>query len=346
MNYICALKNTLNILKTTRNLVLFAVIPLLFALILPSCAENGTTVTETETETEIITETETEAEAETIPAIETETGPDTAAETEEETTADVTSEPETAAETTVEETTGEQTTEAETTTPPVTETEAETTKAYENALGFKADLSAYEKYMEPEDKDGYLLLVNPDHPLSKDYKPSDLTYIKDKREGRNDRLCLYAAKALEALVKEASENGCKKLASVSAYRPYNTQKYIFDTDVEKLMQQGYSKEEAIAIERKDTAYPGESEHQSGLAVDVLGDGMRLYEFEGTYEADWLAENAWKFGFIIRYPKDKEEITTYVYEPWHIRYVGRYHAKRIYDMGMCLEEYIEYLANND
>ena len=106
-----------------------------------------------------------------------------------------------------------------------------------------------------------------------------------------------------------------------------------------------TEEEAIAKTRSDTAYPGESEHQSGLAVDVLDYDHTLSNFAGTYEAEWLAENCWKFGFILRYPQDKEEITTYVYEPWHLRYVGRYHAKRIYDMGMCLEEYVEYLANN-
>ena len=331
----------MNILKTTRNIILSAFLAVLCVITLVSCAEQEPNVTETVTENTTEAETTAAEESETLPEIITEFET-----TEEETAAEVTTEPETTEETT------EVTTEEETTALPETETEteaettaAETTQVYENPLDFKVDLSAYEKYMEPEDRDAYLLLVNPDHPLSKDYKPSDLTYIVDKREGRNDQLRLYASKALEALVKEASANGCKKLASVSAYRPYNTQKYIFDTDVEKLIQQGYSKEEAIAIERKDTAYPGESEHQSGLAVDVLSNGTKLYEFEGTYEAEWLAENCYKFGFIIRYPKDKEEITTYVYEPWHIRYVGRYHATRIHDLGMCLEEYIEYLANN-
>ena len=156
---------------------------------------------------------------------------------------------------------------------------------------------------------------------------------------------LYAALSLEAFLKEARANGCKNVTVTSAYRSYESQKEIFDGDVEKLMKKGYSKEEAIAIERKDTAYPGESEHQSGLAVDVLDYDHTLSNFDGTYEAKWLAENCWKFGFILRYMPDKEDITTYVYEPWHFRYVGRYHAQRIYELHMCLEEYIEYLENN-
>ena len=156
---------------------------------------------------------------------------------------------------------------------------------------------------------------------------------------------LYAAKSLEAFLKEARANGCKNVTVTSAYRSYDSQKEIFDGDVKKLMEKGYSEEEAIAIERKDTAFPGESEHQTGLAVDMHNLSSAQPAFADTYEAKWLAENAWKFGFILRYLPDKEEITTYVYEPWHFRYVGRYHAKRIYAMGMCLEEYIEYLANN-
>ena len=294
----------------------FAISFFVLCVLSASCARQSPDVTEKETTADVtaaVTETE---PAESLPEIETRPEEKTTVVTEKET---------------------EQTT-AEITAEPGTETDTVTG----SGLDFKADISAYEKYLDPEDKDGYLILVNPDNPLSETYKPSDLVYISNSREGRNDQLCLYAAKALEAFILEASANGCKRITSVSAYRPYNTQKYIFDGDVQRLMEQGYSREETIKIERKDTAYPGESEHQSGLAVDILDDDSDLYEFDGTYEAKWLAENAWKFGFILRYPKDKEEITTYVYEPWHFRYVGRYHAKRIYEMNMYLEEYIEFL----
>ncbi len=254
-------------------------------------------------------------------------------------TGDVTTEPET-----------DTVTEDETTAPPqttVTETDPETEPAKDpDAPEFKVDLSAYEKYMDPEDRDGYIILVNPSNPVGKDYKPTDLEPLVDTRPDRSKRyLRLYAAKSLEAFLKEARANGCKDVTVTSAYRSYDSQKEIFDGDVKRLMEKGYSEEEAIAIERKDTAYPGESEHQTGLAVDMHNLGAASQKFADTFEAKWLAENCWKFGFILRYMPDKEDITTYVYEPWHFRYVGRYHAKRIYDMHMCLEEYIEYLANN-
>ena len=322
-------------MKTTDKIVkLFAAASAVLCVLLSSCYQTVPETTEIQTAT---------TEAETVRVTETEEitePPET--ETEEQTAIT-----ETTAEITTEEITEPETTEEETEIP-ITETESEPeteTEAPDITPEFKTDLSEYEEYMNPADKDAYLILVNPDNPLEETYKPSDLTLIADRREGRNDELRLYAAKALEAFMIEARASGCKRLTSVSAYRPYNTQKYIFDTDVERLISQGYSREEAIAIERKDTAYPGESEHQSGLAVDLLDDDTSLYDFEGSYEAKWLSENCYKFGFILRYPKGKEQITTYVYESWHFRYVGRYHAKRIYDSGMCLEEYVEYLADN-
>ena len=165
----------------------------------------------------------------------------------------------------------------------------------------------------------------------------------DTRSDRSKRyMRLYAAKSLEAFLKEARANGCKNVTVTSAYRSYESQKEIFDGDVQRFMSQGMTEEEAIAKERLDTAYPGESEHQTGLAVDMHNLSSAQLKFKDTYEAQWLAENAWKFGFILRYMPGKEDITTYTYEPWHFRFVGRYHAQRIYEMGMCLEEYIEYL----
>lgn len=225
-------------------------------------------------------------------------------------------------------------------------TTAKETEPQTNELGFKVDLSAYEKYMDPEDKDAYLILVNPDNPVGKDYKPDDLEPLVDTRSDRSKRyMRLYAAKSLEAFLKEARANGCKDVTVTSAYRSYESQKEIFDGDVERFISQGMTREEAIAKERLDTAYPGESEHQTGLAVDMHNLSSAQLKFKDTYEAQWLAENAWKFGFILRYMPGKEDITTYTYEPWHFRYVGRYHAQRIYESGMCLEEYLEYIKNN-
>ena len=99
------------------------------------------------------------------------------------------------------------------------------------------------------------------------------------------------------------------------------------------MAQGMTKEEAEAETGKSTAIPGHSEHQTGLAVDLNGP-------DETYA--WLAENCWDYGFILRYPDDKIELTGIIYEPWHYRYVGVEAAKQINELGMCLEEYVEYL----
>ena len=272
----------------------------------------------------------TQPDPETLPPISTDEVPGTQ-----------TDEPDTVTQERTEPVTEQQTTTAQTTPEPTTAPEKDP-----DIPDFTVDLSSYEKYMNPEDRDAYLILVNPSNPVGKDHKPTDLEPLVDTRPDRSKRyMRLYAAKSLEAFLKEARANGCKNVTVTSAYRSYDSQKEIFDGDVKKLMEKGYSEEEAIAIERKDTAFPGESEHQTGLAVDMHNLSSAQPAFADTYEAKWLAENAWKFGFILRYLPDKEEITTYVYEPWHFRYVGRYHAKRIYEMGMCLEEYIEYLANN-
>ena len=90
--------------------------------------------------------------------------------------------------------------------------------------------------------------------------------------------------------------------------------------------------------------PGASEHQTGLTADIHTLSSASLKFAGTPAAVWLEENAQYFGFILRYPEDKTEITGIMYEPWHFRFVGRYHAMRITELGMCLEEYMKYLEN--
>lgn len=113
----------------------------------------------------------------------------------------------------------------------------------------------------------------------------------------------------------------------SGFRSYETQRIIYNRNVNL-----YGEEIANSFSAK----PGESEHQTGLAFDI---NSTRWDFEGTIEAKWLQNNCYKYGFIIRYPKGKEKITGYVYEPWHIRYVGIEHAKQIYNRNICLEEYL-------
>lgn len=122
----------------------------------------------------------------------------------------------------------------------------------------------------------------------------------------------------------------------SGYRTAKKQRELMDDKVDSFLAQGYSRSEAKSEAKKWVADVGYSEHQTGLAVDINADGVNS---SGQQVYAWLADNAWKYGFILRYPEDKTEITKTDYEPWHYRYVGKEAAKEIYESGLCLEEYI-------
>ncbi len=220
---------------------------------------------------------------------------------------------------------------------------------------FTSDLSEYEMYMNPEDRDAYLVLVNAWNLLDESHVPDDLVEVTNTRkDGRNtQKLRLYAAKSLEALFTELFACGYDDLGPTghpvsvtSAYRSYSYQSQLFNSYVEREMNNNTSltRAEAEAIVETYSARPGTSEHQTGLCIDMhnLGSAMKAFADEEAYE--WLTENAWKFGFVLRFPDGKTDITGITYEPWHYRYVGRYHAYRMNELGLCLEEYIEYLEN--
>lgn len=183
---------------------------------------------------------------------------------------------------------------------------------------------------------GLLILVNKEHSIDKDYKPDDLVKIKYFVSDRSETTRYMRAEAAEAfhkLVDKAVATGIE-LKMTTAYRSYNFQKILFDNYVEK---------EGEEAANRYSARPGQSEHQTGLSVDVSSPsvGYQLSDDYGnTEEGKWLAENAYLFGFIIRFPKGKEEITGYQYEPWHIRYVGLAAAKEIYEQNLTLEEFLE------
>ncbi|MBR6916540.1 MAG: M15 family metallopeptidase, partial [Clostridia bacterium] len=106
---------------------------------------------------------------------------------------------------------------------------------------------------------------------------------------------------------------------------------------------GYDEQTALEMVLSDTAYPGTSEHQTGLCCDMHNYPSATVEFKNEDAYKWLTDNAWKFGFILRYPEDKVSITGYTFEPWHYRFVGRYHAERIHALGFCLEEYLDMIG---
>ncbi len=216
-------------------------------------------------------------------------------------------------------------------------------------LNFQTDLTAFEEYMNPQGdlRDAFLTLVNADHPLSATDVPGDLMDVKYTSTYRNmQQLREYPTHALEGLFQEMHHYGYYSMAVYSGYRSYDYQATIFEQYVQNEMASDPSRtrEDAEALVLTYATRPGTSEHQTGLAVDMDTLGSFTVEFAWTTEFYWLQENAWKFGFILRFPQDKEDVTSITFEPWHYRYVGRYHAKIIHDNGLCLEEYIARISN--
>lgn len=211
---------------------------------------------------------------------------------------------------------------------------------------FKADLSEYEQYMNPEDKDKYLILINTENKLDKDYIPPELTDLADTRkDGRTtQQMQKCAAMAMEAMLKEAAANGYTSLSITSAYRSYNYQQQLYDNQVNAL-RASYG-DDAPAKAAEAVTLPGASEHQSGLCADLHNLPSASQAFANTEEYSWLVENCAKFGFILRYPKNKTDITGIMFEPWHYRFVGRYHAEIIMSEGLCLEEYMSLISSEN
>ncbi|MBQ7288694.1 MAG: M15 family metallopeptidase [Clostridia bacterium] len=218
--------------------------------------------------------------------------------------------------------------------------------AYDDTA-YAIDVSEYLQYIEPK-SDEYLFLVNPEHPLAADDVPSDLVdCIHTRKDGRKtQQLRLYAAKALEAFLAEGQALGKVDNVSVtSAYRSYSYQDYLFNHYCEQHQSKFATREECEKYVLTFSTRPGTSEHQSGLSLDMHNLGSANSAFAKEPEAKWLAENCYRFGFILRYPDGKTDITGIKYEPWHFRYVGRYHATRMQELGLCLDEYIEQYASD-
>ena len=127
----------------------------------------------------------------------------------------------------------------------------------------------------------------------------------------------------------------------SAYRSYEKQREVFNNTMQDWISQGYSPLNAYDETKKSVAVPGTSEHATGLAVDIISSEYEaLDDRQGdTEEQKWLMEHCWEYGFILRYPSDKSDVTNIVYEPWHYRYVGKEAAKEITEQNITLEEYV-------
>lgn len=196
-----------------------------------------------------------------------------------------------------------------------------------------ADLGFYNSIYESNLNDNNLILVNKFYALKNDYVPSDLITLSGQyNRGFNNKMRKEAADSFMNMVDAAKLDNII-LYNVSAYRDYAYQENLYNIYIKK-----DGKDEAD----KYSARPGHSEHQTGLSLDInnISD-----DFENSDEAVWLQNNAYKYGFILRFPKGKEDITGYKYEPWHYRYVGIEAAKVIYDDDITLEEYYAYYIEN-
>lgn len=188
-------------------------------------------------------------------------------------------------------------------------------------------------YADMNVSDWRLILVNRDYILPDGYKPE----LANAVEGGYDDMYLdeRVAPYYNEMYKAAYEDGIH-LVPISGYRSVERQKNNFERKINTYMNDGYNKVEATQKAATIILPPGTSEHNAGLAMDICS---LEQSFENTEEFRWLCENAADYGFILRYPEDKQDVTKIIYEPWHWRYVGVDAAKAMKASGECLEEYL-------
>jgi len=208
--------------------------------------------------------------------------------------------------------------------------EAETTETV-------TDLPEEEILASFDENEWRLMLINKMHPIPDDYE-FELAVI------RNGMKCDERVKdSLLAMINAAKEDGVS-LVICSPYRAASSQTYLFEIKIERFMDQGMSYTEAYEKAAQAVTVPGTSEHEVGLAFDIVTDNFRSLTsgFGETEAGKWLYEHSREYGFILRYPQGKEDITGIEYEPWHFRYVGVDAATYIMDRGLTLEEFTDLL----
>ncbi len=201
----------------------------------------------------------------------------------------------------------------------------------------KEEENKKEKDIDSNTSDWELVLVNRDHKIPEGYSVEleevETTHKIDKR----------VAESLRQMLSDAREEGLSPIIC-SSYRTREKQTQLYNNKVKEYKRFGYSSDEAENLASYWVAIPGTGEHETGLAVDIVSKKYQILD-EKQEETDvqkWLMENSYKYGFTLRYPTDKKEITMINYEPWHYRYVGIDNATYMKEHDMCLEEYIDYL----
>ncbi len=182
-------------------------------------------------------------------------------------------------------------------------------------------------------EDWNLILVNKDNPLEADIECKLRNYNGFDVDDR-----IY--EELDAMFKAAKEDGINLLMA-SGYRNFNTQTYLYEKKISYFKRLGYSQAEATEIASMKVTPPLTSEHETGLAVDIVSYNHNCTDSDfGNCEAGiWLKEHSFEYGFILRYPEGKEDITKIQYEPWHFRYVGKEAAEFIYINDLTFEEFV-------
>ena len=202
---------------------------------------------------------------------------------------------------------------------------------------FLTCLILFPKIVTGQEDSGILWLVNRENQLPSNFRPDDLVKYK------NTELRLPARDAFEKMLAAMESDNVYGLRLQSAFRPYAYQQAIFNERVRELMKKGHSRDEAALLTLHSIQTPGASEHQLGLALDVSINGCLTEDFANTAAGQWLEENCYKFGFIIRYPEHKTSVTGIIYEPWHLRYVGIPHSVIMKECDLILEEYHRFIA---
>lgn len=191
------------------------------------------------------------------------------------------------------------------------------------------------QWVQEKEKTKLLTLVDREHPVEDDYNV-EFTLL-----GEGQMVDSRCVDDLEAMLEACRRAGGQPVVTAS-FRTWGAQERAWEEALDAMVRGGLSREQAEQRLERQTELPGYSEHQLGLAVDIEEQGSEL---EKAQQADtptlrWLQENSWRYGFILRYPENKTEITGKDYRPWHYRYVGREAAQQIHELDLSLEEYIE------